>query len=543
MIPTIDRPLKLKPVFLLLSIGLCGSAGAVGLGEIVVRSYLGQPLNAAIELLDAPQGLEAGCFSLSREDGTRLPSAGDARIRLERNRSGTHLVITTSRAINDPVMQFAVATECRGSLRRDYVVLLDPPPMNIHASAIVVDASSVDSAVVSGERGLSSEDSRPSPHPSGEKNLIHPASPDARARVAHPRAKVRPARTGTVSRAAGADSSQPVSPRRQAGKSPGPRLILSGKPHPQAGAMDASAAVQKNIARQNAAPPPKQAPPAPELSDDATAVAHHLDNLELRLAALKKRNAELDVLLRAPPPAPAATRNPDQHDRLSLYLLGLSLFTGGAALALWLKRRQPPHAQEADSQQWPLTTPSDDEPSQTPTTATPHPTRPAIGNTPIPPAPKLQYPEGTELKEGVIDQAEVFVAHGHADFAIHLMQEHLRDAPTESPVPWLLLLDLLQRNGNEAEYNTARSECQRHFNIQIPQLAALQAASGKGLEAYPHVLVRLEAVWRTAERDAFFHDLIYDHRGGTRLGFEPLAYRDILMLRAIAQETALPIAA
>jgi len=306
--------------------------------------------------------------------------------------------------------------------------------------------------------------------------------------------------------------------------------------------MDASAAAPKNMAR-DAAPPPQQAPATPELSDDATAVAHHLDNLELRLAALKKRNAELDVLLRAPPPAPAATRNPDQHDRLSLYLLGLSLFTGGAALALWLKRRQAPRAQEADSQHWPVTTPSDDEPSQTPTTATPHPTRPAIGNTPIPPAPKLQYPEGTELKEGVIDQAEVFVAHGHADFAIHLMQEHLRDAPTESPVPWLLLLDLLQRSGNETEYNAARSECQRHFNIQIPQLAALQAASGKGLEAYPHVLVRLEAVWRTAERDAFFHDLIYDHRGGTRLGFEPLAYRDILMLRAIAQETALPIAA
>ena len=42
--------------------------------------------------------------------------------------------------------------------------------------------------------------------------------------------------------------------------------------------------------------------------------------------------------------------------------------------------------------------------------------------------------------------------------------------------------------------------------------------------------------------DAFFNDLIYDHRGGTRIGFEPGAYRDILLLRTIAQDI-LPLAA
>jgi len=525
-----------------IGIGLHGSAGAVGLGELVVRSHLGQPLNATIELLDAPRGLEADCFSLSHNGGTHLPSAGDARISLERKGGGTHLVITTSRSINDPVMQFAIATECRGSLRRDYVVLLDPPPMNINASAIFVDASSIDSAAVPDGGGFGSEDSRPSPHPSGKKNRIHPATPDARARVAHARAKARPARTESVSRASGADS-QPVSPPQQAVKSSRPRLILSGKPHPKVGAVDASAVAQKDMARADASPPPQQVPTTTELSDETTALAHRLDNLEVQLAALQKRNAELEALLKAPPPAPAETKNPDPTDRLPLYLLGLNLLTGGAALALWLRRRQPPRAPEADSQQWALTMPSDDDLSQTSAAETPHPTLTAVSKMPIPAAPKLQDPEGTEVKEGVIDQAEVFVAHGHAEFAIHLLQEHLRDAPTESPVPWLLLQDLLRRNGNEADYNAARSECQRHFNIQIPELTEPQPDAGKGLEAYPRVLAQLEAVWRTGELDAFFNDLIYDHRGGTRLGFEPTAYREILMLRAIAQETALPIAA
>jgi hypothetical protein len=297
------------------------------------------------------------------------------------------------------------------------------------------------------------------------------------------------------------------------------------------------------MAQADAALPPQRAPTTTELSDETTALAHRLDNLELQLTALRKRNAELETLLKAPPPVSAEAINPDQPQRLSLYLLGLNVLTGGAALALWLQRRQARRAPEADSQQWAMTMVSDDDLSQTPAAETPRPTRPAVGKTPTPAAPKPRYEEGTEVKEGVIDQAEVFVAHGHAEFAIHLLQEHLRDAPTESPVPWLLLLDLLRRNDNEADYNAARSDCQRHFNIQIPPLTALQPDSGKGLEAYPHVLVQLEAVWRTAEVEAFIRDLIYDHRGGTRLGFEPAAYRDILMLRAIAQETALPIAA
>lgn len=49
-------------------------------------------------------------------------------------------------------------------------------------------------------------------------------------------------------------------------------------------------------------------------------------------------------------------------------------------------------------------------------------------------------------------------------------------------------------------------------------------------------------VWNTPDIEAFFHDLIYDNRGGTRIGFEPGAYRDILLLRSIAQD-ALPLAA
>jgi len=137
----------------------------------------------------------------------------------------------------------------------------------------------------------------------------------------------------------------------------------------------------------------------------------------------------------------------------------------------------------------------------------------------------------------------VFMAFGHGDLAIHLLQEHLRATPTESPVPWLLLLDLLHREGDTAGYAAASAECRRYFNVNLTDHPISQDnEAGQGLEAYPHLLEQLVKVWNTPDIEAFFHDLIYDNRGGTRIGFEPGAYRDILLLRSIAQD-ALPLAA
>jgi CheY-like chemotaxis protein len=152
--------------------------------------------------------------------------------------------------------------------------------------------------------------------------------------------------------------------------------------------------------------------------------------------------------------------------------------------------------------------------------------------------------EGTEVKEEILDQAEVFVAHGHANLAIHMLQQHLRQAPDESPMPWLLLLDLLRREGDEAAYAAASDECQRHFNINLAaHPMARDLDDSHGLENYPHLLEMLTHAWNTPAIDALFDDLIYDQRGGTRLGFEPGAYRDILLLRDIAQQKTLAMAA
>jgi hypothetical protein len=146
--------------------------------------------------------------------------------------------------------------------------------------------------------------------------------------------------------------------------------------------------------------------------------------------------------------------------------------------------------------------------------------------------------ETTEVKDDILDQAEVYLAHGHSDLAIHMLQEHLRADPNESPIPWLLLLDLLHRAGDHEGYAAASTECRRYFNINLGSHPLSQpSGEDQGLEAYPHLLEQLVKIWNLPDRENFFDGLIHDDRGGTRIGFEQGAYRDILLLRAIALDT------
>jgi hypothetical protein len=273
---------------------------------------------------------------------------------------------------------------------------------------------------------------------------------------------------------------------------------------------------------------------ATELSDENTALTRKLAHLEAQLAALRQRNAELDRRGRAaatvaepPPPAP--------RPRWPLYLLAAGLVTGGAGLIAWLLRRtRSPRTLQFDDSTWTLLR----EDGQLPPAPEPSGHMPERMAEVAPPS---REESGTEVKEDILDQAEVFMAHGHANLAVHLLQEHLRAAPTESPVPWLLLLDLLHREGDATGYAAASAECRRYFNVNLTDHPVSQDNdTGLGLEAYPHLLDQLVHVWNLPERDDFFKDLIYDHRGGTRMGFHPAAYRDILLLRAIAQTTPLP---
>jgi pilus assembly protein FimV len=160
----------------------------------------------------------------------------------------------------------------------------------------------------------------------------------------------------------------------------------------------------------------------------------------------------------------------------------------------------------------------------------------------VPPARTIKWKQedGVEVDDSVVDEVEVFMAHGHAELAISLLQEHVRATPDESPIPWMLLLDLLKRNKMAREYTEAGKSCKQYFNIRVPELNEDEPGpSAAGLEAYPHILSELTRLWKSPECQAYLDDLIFDRRGGTRVGFDPPTFREIMLLRTIQMDESL----
>lgn len=522
--------MKLKPLACLMGLGLTAPAAAIGLGDLTVRSHLGQPLHATVEVLGAPSNLDAGCLSLRGSDnGLAVPA--QARLRIERRGDRALVHITTPQAIVDPIAQFVLTSDCEGRLQREYVVLLDPP-VEIEPARVAIAPPASESVPLTQARTPTGRTARTTAAASAVPPAKAAAAPDAAG------AKPRPA--------AAKPAPKPV---RQADA----RLVISGSTSAEAGKLPAGSD-QQDVPAEKADNRPNGLS-ATELSDENTALNRRLAYLEAQLAALNQRNAELETRLAASrSPQPEAA--PQQAPQWPLYLLGIGLLTAGGLLAAWLRRRTPARPGAVEPTLW--ARPRSATPGSGDTVlASPLPRFEAVIEddmarpNPAPEAPQeaedlplTARTEGTDVREDILDQAEVFVAHGYANLAINLLQEHVKIAPTLSPVPWMLLLDLLSREGDVGGYAEASAECRRHFNVSIPdQPVGRDPYDTRSLESYPHVLQMLTEAWNSTALEDLFRDLIYDQRGGVRTGFEPAAFRDILLLRGIAEEKSLAMAA
>ena len=122
---------------------LSAGAHAVGLGEIKVTSYLGQPFYAEVPLRSAG-GLTVEETQLSAEipDYSEHAALGlDAAILVRDLRVEVvafptdlaHLKLTTEQPVLEPVLNFIVRTSSDAGQRvREYTVLLDPPSQSLY---------------------------------------------------------------------------------------------------------------------------------------------------------------------------------------------------------------------------------------------------------------------------------------------------------------------------------------------------------------------------------------------------------------------------
>ena len=116
-----------------------GRASALGLGELVVHSRLGQPLRAEIRLIEPPGATNPGetCFRLGEASGREdLPVLTQGRLKLEQVGGQNRLVVTSLQTINEPALLLQVRVGCGAELVRSYTVLIDPVESEVVAPPI-----------------------------------------------------------------------------------------------------------------------------------------------------------------------------------------------------------------------------------------------------------------------------------------------------------------------------------------------------------------------------------------------------------------------
>jgi hypothetical protein len=104
-----------------------------------------------------------------------------------------------------------------------------------------------------------------------------------------------------------------------------------------------------------------------------------------------------------------------------------------------------------------------------------------------------------------------------------------------SPLTYLDLFKLYHDLGRRKDYDELRGEFSRSFNAQLPVFDAFKE-QGDGLEVYKDAMGRIESLWNTPQVLDAIEESIFRKPGESSESFGLEAYRELLLLYAIANE-------
>ena len=177
----------------------------------------------------------------------------------------------------------------------------------------------------------------------------------------------------------------------------------------------------------------------------------------------------------------------------------------------------------------------------------------AVAAAPGAPQLKPEQPDGYQFKTyagnraaqdlGVSDlaqateKASVFVTLGRPAQAIDVLRDHIDHEPKSSPMAWLMLLDLYRQTKRNDDFNEVAERFHLEYNAVTPEWShPVAPLHDTGLAAFPYLIARIRVSWPTIEARSFIEGLLYDNRGGSRIGFSIPAFRDLLILHSMVDE-------
>lgn len=544
---------------------------AFGLGDIELKSHLGERLLAKVNVTDIEALPESNCFSVV--DASDTPAFKKANIALKQSNGNNHLIITTNEVITEPIVNLRVSMHCEPNINRDYVLLLDPAPLVSMKDDIVdpgkpqvqVSTQKATRQKIPGKKRVTANIN---PLGVSESAQTVPNKPANRTRTQKRKAttatsaeeKLLEAYTGRQQPDAAVASNQSVAQNKETSKpsethanSDKPYLVISGgntTANDSATKPSLSLRLERHLdfARTETATAPLAAADA---MDEVTVMANRLAHLEKQILSLQTRNTQL--LAEAEKAKNTGFGLSAQSEWLQNLLMVLAIIATIAAIE-WIRRKYLRRHLNIEQARW--------FDADAPVTASSDPAIAPKNNTYIKKAITLDEPTFvhssygqssgqspsagfantttfTEAEkdegENVIDHADVFIAHGRPALAIQLLQNHLIDFPTGSPAIWLKLFNILAKEGTAIEYDAAVIECNQFFNIKMPSFAEATISDSSTIEDYPHITARLEGVWGSQFAVGFLNDLIYNQQSQPREGFERGTFEELFFLKQIAE--------
>ena len=128
---------KLRLSFTFIALGIAGPAVALGFGDFRASALLGQPLNLALPVsLAEGETLAGNCVSAEVQSGDSRLQPGTVRARVTQGRDAGEAIIriSTTVAIDEPVVNVTVSAGCPPRITRTLVLLADPPLVNVAAA-------------------------------------------------------------------------------------------------------------------------------------------------------------------------------------------------------------------------------------------------------------------------------------------------------------------------------------------------------------------------------------------------------------------------
>lgn len=505
---------------------LAFSALAVEFGPLKLKSSLGEPLHAEIDLrAQSGDALAPGCIKVFAPTAQHLPLVPGVTLSWLAGTTGAVLAVRSGQPLVEPALVFGLEANCgAGRVWQEFPVLLAPlagPAPAIRSSEWIV---------------------APGESPRSLAQLLYPGQQAAQRRFIHALAEANPGlgidEAGTQALVAGSSLQMPDWRSLGARNSSAPVAAAGERPIPAKRVQRASA---------NAAGSASINSPVPDLSlrlartlqpaQEASEPLRQVLRLEYRLlSSLNEQfslNEQLSVLMAtvpgrelaqlpalrlqpapvllaketagpleaaagpapapsapiAPPPAtPVAEEKPEpppvkirqvpapspmaapasgHETEWWIYFAG----AGGVVLlllVLFVRRRRVPAEMAAPAFHSPETVlMSHPPPSVSKAGMEAFYAEPAASpQQAAKAAPLPQAPAPTDVNP-VMELAEIMLSFGRLEGAVQTLQEYIEANPKEALQPWMKLLEIYRTGGMHAEFDDLAGKLNRHFNVEV----------------------------------------------------------------------------